>query len=117
MEVRWSISDTKDWQSVSKYQIHNLYGFIFTFGFIRSSERVVRALIDMEYVASNKLGNLVGLGIVLEVHFTYTVRLVQHVSRLPNMFNVPSMTYTTAGPWLCAGTGTPTVSSATAAAK
>ena len=45
-----------------------------------SSEGVVRAVVDMEYVASDELGNLVRLGIVLEVHFTYAVRLVQHVS-------------------------------------
>ena len=59
----------------------------------------MRAVIDMEYIARDKLGNLVGLGIVLEVHFTYTVRLIQHVSILLNMFNVPSMTYATDGPW------------------
>ena len=47
--------------------------FIFTFGFARSSERVVRALIDMEYVASDQLGNLVRLRIVREVDFTYAV--------------------------------------------
>ena len=98
-EVRWCISDTKNWQSVSIYPIDNLNGFILTFGFVRSSERIVRALIDMDYVASNKLGNLVGLGIILEVHFTYAVRLAKHVSILLNMFDVPSMTYATAGPW------------------
>ena len=53
----------------------------------------------MDYVASNKLGNLVGLGIILEVHFTYAVRLAKHVSILLNMFDVPSMTYATVGPW------------------
>ena len=44
-----------------------------------SSEGVVRAVVDMEYVASDELGNLVRLGIVLEVYFTYAVRLVQHI--------------------------------------
>ena len=68
---------------------HTIY--IFTFGFARSSERVVRAVIDMEYIASDKLGDLVRLRVVREVHFTYAVRLVQHVSILLNMFNVPSM--------------------------
>ena len=29
------------------------------------------ALVDMEYVASDELGDLVGLGIVREVNFTY----------------------------------------------
>ena len=54
------------WQSrISIYQISNLNGFNFTFGFARGSERDVRALIDMDYVASDKLGNLVGFGIVL----------------------------------------------------
>ena len=65
-----------------------------------SSEGVVRAVVDMEYVASDELGNLVRLGIVLEVYFTYAVRLVQHIiTILLSIFTVPSMTYATAGPW------------------
>ena len=70
------------WQSFIICQLDNLYGFIFTFGFVRSSERVVRAVIDMDYVASDKLGNLIRLGIVLYVQFTYADRLVQHGSIL-----------------------------------
>ena len=42
-----------------------------TFGFVWSSKGVVCALIDMEYVASDELGDLIGLGIVREVNFTY----------------------------------------------
>ena len=86
-------------KSVSIYQIHSLYGFDFTFGFGRSRERVVRAVIDMKYVASNKLGNLVRLRIVREVQFTYAVRFIKHITIFINMFNVPSTTYATAGPW------------------
>ena len=54
----------------------------------------MRAVIDMDYVASDKLGNLVGLGILLYVHFTYEVRLtiIEHVTILLNMFNLPSIT-------------------------
>ena len=76
MEVRWSVRNTKDWQKcrISIYQIGNLNDFFFTFGFVRSSERVVRAVIDMEYVASDNLGNLVRIRIVRVVHFTYANR-------------------------------------------
>jgi len=51
VEVRWSIRGTKD------------------FGFVRSSEGEVSVVVDMDYVASDELGNFVRLGIVLEVHF------------------------------------------------
>jgi hypothetical protein len=59
---------------------------------------VVRAVVDIDYVASDELGNLVRRGFVLEVQFTYVVRSVQHITILLNMLNVPSMTYRTAGP-------------------
>ena len=52
----------------------------------------------MDYVASDNLGNLIGLGIVLYVRFTYAVRLIEHVIIHLNMFKVPSMTYATVGP-------------------
>ena len=68
----------------------------------------------MDYVASDELGNLFRLGFVLDMHFTYAVQLVQDTIILL-MFNVPSMTYVTAGP--CAGTGTPGLSSLIAANK
>ena len=42
----------------------------------------MRFVVDMEYVASEELDNLVRLGIVLEVHFTYAVRLFQHITIL-----------------------------------
>ena len=71
---------------------------MFTFGTGWSSEGVVRAVVDMEHIASDELGNLVRLGIVLEVHFAYEVQLVQHITILLNMFNLPSTTYATAGP-------------------
>ena len=54
----------------------------------------------MDYVASDELGNLVRLGIVLEVHFTYAVHW-QSVHILPyflDTFSSPSMMYATAGP-------------------
>ena len=87
------------WQTqISVYQICNFNSFIFTFGFVRSSECDVRALIEMDYVASDNLGNLVGFRIVLYVQFAYAVRLIQHVSILLNLFNVPSITYMTDGP-------------------
>ena len=108
------------WQSqISIYQMSNLTGFIFTFGFVWSSDCETRALIEMDYVTSDNLGNLVGLEIVLEVHFTYAIRLliIEHVTILLNMFNVPSMTYTTAGPWKYAGMGMPTVISMIVANK
>ena len=54
----------------------------FTFGTGWTSEGVVRAMVDMEYIASDELGNIVRLGIVLEVHFTYEVRSVQHTTIL-----------------------------------
>ena len=81
---------------ISIYQIGD---FIFTFGFIRRAEDEVRGVVDMDYVASDKLGNLVRHGIVLDVHFTYVVWSVQYITILLNMLNVPSMTYPTAGPW------------------
>ena len=52
----------------------------------------------MDYVASDELRNLFRLGFVLDMHFTYAVQLVQDTIILL-MFNVPSMTYVTAGPW------------------
>ena len=72
---------------------------MFTFGFVRGKEDVARVIVKMNYVASEKLGNLVGLGFVPDVKFTYVVRSVQRIStKLLNMFNVPSMMYATAGP-------------------
>ena len=44
--------------------------FYFTFGFVRRNEGVVRAVVNMDYVASDELGNHVRLGFVLDVHFT-----------------------------------------------
>ena len=46
---------------------------MFTFGFVRGKEGVARVVFDMDYVASEKLGNLVRLGFVPDVHFTYVV--------------------------------------------
>ena len=73
----------------------------------------------MDYVASDELGNFVRLGFVLDVQFPYIlVRSVQHsITILLNMFNVPSMTYPIAGPWHCAGTGSPALMAAIAANK
>ena len=82
----------------NQYQIGNLNDFIFTFGFVRRNEGVARLVVDMDYVASEKLGNLVRLGFVPDVHFTYVVRSVQHIAILLDMFNVPSMMYATVGP-------------------
>ena len=41
-------------------------------------------VVDMDYVASDELADLVRLGIVPEVHFTYAVQLlvVQHITLL-----------------------------------
>jgi hypothetical protein len=80
------------------YQIRNLNDFIFTFGIARRREDEVRVEVGMDYIASDELGNLVRLGFVLDVQFPYVVRSVQHITILLNMFNVPSMTYPTAGP-------------------
>ena len=52
----------------------------------------------MDYVASDELGNLVRLGIVLEVHFTYAVQSVHILPYFLNAFSSPSMMYATAGP-------------------
>ena len=72
---------------------------MFTFGFVRGKEGVARVVFDMDYVASKKLGNLVRLGFVPDMYFTYIVRSAQVIrTKLLNMFNVPSMTYTTVGP-------------------
>ena len=71
----------------------------------------------MDYVTSDNLGNLVGLGIILYMRFTYAVRLIEHFTILLNLFNVPSMMYATVGPWAYAGTGMPTVTSTIAASK
>ena len=83
---------------ISIYQIGDLNDFIFTFGTGRGSVGVLRTMVDMNYVASAELDSLVRLGILLEVRFTYALRSVQHITILLNMFNVPSMTYPTAGP-------------------
>ena len=59
----------------------------------------MRVGFDVDYVASDELGNLVRLGIVSEVYFTYAIRSVQHtITILLKTFNIPSMTYATAGP-------------------
>ena len=34
----------------------------------------MRALLNMDHIASDKLGNFIRLGIILEVHSTYAVR-------------------------------------------
>ena len=76
-----------------------LNNFMFTFDFVRGKEGVARVVFDMDYVASKKLGNLVRLGFVPDMYFTYIVRSAQVIrTKLLNMFNVPSMTYTTVGP-------------------
>ena len=67
-QILWRKCRMSHWQHLSNIQ------FIFTFGFVRSSEGVVRALVNMDYVASDELGNLVRLGIVLEMYFTYAVQ-------------------------------------------
>jgi hypothetical protein len=67
---------------VSIYQIDNLNDFIFTFGFIRRRKGDVRVRLDVDYVASDDLGNLARLGIVREVHFAYAIRSVQHITIL-----------------------------------
>ena len=72
--------------------------FIFTFRFVRRREGDLRVGLDVDYVASDELGNLVRLGIVRAVHFTYAIRSVQHITILLNMFIEPSMMYKTAGP-------------------
>ena len=59
---------------VSNESLASYIQFIFMFGLIRSSEGVVRAFVNMDYVASDELGNLVRLGIVLEMYFTYAVQ-------------------------------------------
>ena len=57
------------------------------------------AAVDMDYVASDKLGNFVRLRFFLDMQYTYLVRSVQHITILLNMFNVPSIMYKTDGPW------------------
>jgi len=52
VEVRWSISGTKE------------------FSIVRRTEGEARALVDMDYVASDELGNLARLGFVNEVNVT-----------------------------------------------
>ena len=73
---------------ISQYLSNRLGQIIFTFGFARTSEGVVRFVVDMDYVASDDLANLFRLGIVHEVHFTYAVQLVQHITILLSMFGL-----------------------------
>ena len=56
------------------------------------------AAVDMDYIASDELGNF-RLRFILGVQFTYVVRSVQHITILLNIFNVPSIIYKTDGPW------------------
>ena len=58
----------------------------------------MRTVVDMDYVASDELGNFVRLRFFLDVQFTYVVQSVQHITILLNMFKVPSMMYNTVGP-------------------
>ena len=77
---------------MSNQYLSNRYDIIFTFSSARGSEGVVRAVVDMDYVASDELGNLVGLRIVFKVHVTYAVpdrRLVQHMTIRLNMLAYP----------------------------
>ena len=62
---------------------------IYTFSPVRRCEVGVRALFNMDHVASDELGNLVRLGFVPEVYFTYAVRSVQHITIPLNMFTYP----------------------------
>ena len=72
------------WQSVESVSIKwaNLNDFIFTFGFVRRTENVLRAVLNMDNVASEELGNLARFGFVREMNFTYVVRSVQHITKL-----------------------------------
>ena len=72
MEVRWSIRDTKDWQSIESVSIKWAIQIflIFTFAFGWSTEDDSRLVVQMDNVTSDDLGNLSRLGFVLEVHFT-----------------------------------------------
>ena len=63
---------------------------LFTFGFGRRREDAVGVLVDMDYVASDELGNLVRLGFVLYVQFAYECPVSstychtsKHVQRYP----------------------------------
>ena len=42
----------------------------------------MRAVVNMDYVASEELGNLARLGFVRDVEFTYIGRSVQHITIL-----------------------------------
>ena len=53
--------------------------FFFTFDFVRSSEVDLRALLDMEYVTGEELGDFVRLGFVLGMHFTYVVQVRSNI--------------------------------------
>ena len=96
VEVRWTIRDTKDCSKVSNQYLSNSGNsnyFNLTFGIVRSGEGDIRAVVDMDYITSNKLGHLVRRGFIVDVYFTYVVRSVQHITILLNfrLFNVPSM--------------------------
>ena len=54
----------------NQYLSSNLNDFILTFGFVRRSNGDVRAVVDMDYIASDELGNLVRHRFVLVVQFT-----------------------------------------------
>ena len=51
----------------------------FTFGFVRSSHNDLRAVIDMDYVTSDELGDFAGLGFVLDVQFTYVIQVRSNI--------------------------------------
>ena len=76
VEVRWTIRDTKHCGKVSNQYLWNrqFEWFYFTFGFVRGGKGDARVVVNMDYVASDELGNLVRHGFVIDVQFTYVVR-------------------------------------------
>ena len=86
VKVRWSIRNAEHYGKVSNQHISNKQFkcvFFITFGFVRSSEVDLRAVVDMEYVTSDELGDFVRLRFVLGVYFTYVVQVRSNVNILP----------------------------------
>ena len=82
VEVGWNVSDTEDCgRRVSNQRLltrqRNHLIFLLTFGFAWSSSDIWRAFLDVDYITSLELGNLVWVGIIHHVHLTYVLWSVQ----------------------------------------
>lgn len=84
-------------EKVSNQYLPGRANDLLTFGVARGSEGEKRAFFNVDYIASDELGDLARLGIVFEMDITCVFCTQFNIPRFRTSF-VPSITYATAGP-------------------